>query len=294
VLDRRELPRPRGERPAAKVVAPFAEFVREVEKSVPADGIFVGSAAAISGMVRVEDGGVRLCDIGAFDEPFALAINEALAESRDGPAAPLTIRNGADLAALAEHSRGIAVGFDNVIYLHGDAGVSGGIIAGGRPVSGHGGRGGEVGHMVVNPQGRVCGCGSKGCWETEIGESALIRAAGRDGTGRAAVEAVVDAASRGDAMAQAALRQVGEWLGFGVANLVNIFNPELVIFGGTLRDIYLFSAAQVRGRLTKMGLAAWRAHLRLRTPNLGDDACLLGAADLAFERLLADPLETAG
>jgi predicted NBD/HSP70 family sugar kinase len=106
------------------------------------------------------------------------------------------------------------------------------------------------------------------------------------------VLAVVDAAGRGDVMAQSALRQVGDWLGFGVANLVNIFNPELVIFGGTLRDIYLSSAAQVRGRLTRMALVASREHVRLRTPSLGDDAALFGAADLAFEGLLADPLET--
>jgi predicted NBD/HSP70 family sugar kinase len=182
---------------------------------------------------------------------------------------------------------------DQVVAADGDAGVGGGIIAGGRPVTGHGGHGGEVGHMVVNPTGRPCGCGSRGCWETEIGESALVRAAGRDGTGTAMVAAVVDAAGRGDAMAQAALRQVGDWLGFGVSNLVNIFNPEMVIFGGTLRDIFLASAAQVRGKLTRMALTSSREHVRLRTPTLGEDAILLGAAELAFERLLSDPLEVA-
>ncbi|HEY7225365.1 MAG TPA: ROK family transcriptional regulator [Micromonosporaceae bacterium] len=293
VLDRRELPRPRGERPAPKVVAPFAEFVRDAEKSVPADALCVGSAAAVNAMVRKEDGTVRLCEAGAVDDAFAAAVAEALGDTR-GPLAPLEVRNGADLAALAEHGRGVAIGCDNVIYLYGDAGVSGGVIAGGRPMTGHGGYGGEVGHMVVNPQGRPCSCGSRGCWETEIGESALVRASGRDGTGHAAVLAVVDAAARGDVMAQAALRQVGDWLGFGVANLVNIFNPELVIFGGTLREVYLSSAAQVRGRLTRMALAASREHVRLRTPSLGEDAALLGAADLAFERLLADPLDNAG
>jgi predicted NBD/HSP70 family sugar kinase len=292
VLDRRELARPRGERPAVKVVAPFAEFVRESEKGLAKQGICVGGAAAVTGMARLEDGEVRLCEPGALDEPFVAAIGEALADTR-GTVPPLAVRSAADLAALAEHARGVAVGCDNVVYLHGDAGVSGGIIAGGRPVTGHGGHGGEVGHMVVNPQGRPCGCGSRGCWETEIGERALVRAAGYDGVGRSAVLAVVDAAARGDAMAQAALRQVGDWLGFGVANLVNIFNPELVIFGGTLRDVYLSSAAQVRGRLTRMALVAAREHVRLRTPSLGDDAALLGAADLAFEPLLRDPLEHA-
>jgi predicted NBD/HSP70 family sugar kinase len=289
VLERRELPRPRGERPSAKVVAPFAEFVREIERAVPHDAVCAGSAAAVSGMVRRDDGSVLLCEAGAVDEPFAEAVAEALAATR-GEVAPVAVRSTADLAAMAEHGRGVAAGCDNVVYLHGDAGVSGGVIAGGRPMTGHGGHGGEVGHMVVNPQGRSCNCGSKGCWETEIGEAALIRRAGRDGTGREVVLAVVDAAARGDAMAQSALRQVGDWLGFGVANLVNIFNPELVIFGGTLRDIYLSSAAQVRGRLTKMALVASREHVRLRTPSLGDDAALLGAADLAFESLLSDPL----
>jgi len=102
---------------------------------------------------------------------------------------------------------------------------------------------------------------------------------------------VVDAAARGDAVAQAAVRQVGDWLGFGVANLVNIFNPETVVFGGTLRDVYLASAAQVRSRINRNSLPACREHVRLRTPELGDDAPLLGAAELAFQRLLADPLE---
>jgi predicted NBD/HSP70 family sugar kinase len=108
--------------------------------------------------------------------------------------------------------------------------------------------------------------------------------------GAEAVLSVVDAAARGDASAQTAVRQVGDWLGFGVANLVNIFNPELVIFGGTLRDVYLAAAAQVRSRLNSIGLPATREHVRLRTPKLGYDAALLGAAELAFEQLLADPL----
>jgi predicted NBD/HSP70 family sugar kinase len=293
VLDRREFPRPRGDRPAEKVVAPLAEFVRDTEKAVPDGCACIGSAAAVNAIVRQEDGLVHLGEsIGWIEEPLGHALAEALGSIPGRGDAPL-VRNSADLAAMAEHTRGVAVDCDNVIYLHGDAGVCGGIIAGGRSVTGHGGYGGEVGHMAVKPQGRACSCGSHGCWETEIGEAALVRAAGRDGTGRAAVATVVDAASRGDAMAQAALRQVGDWLGFGVANLVNIFNPEMIIFGGTLRDIYLASAVQVRGRLNRMCVQAVREHVRLRTPSLGDDAALLGAAELAFEQLLADPIDTA-
>ncbi|MGH8878091.1 MAG: ROK family protein, partial [Stackebrandtia sp.] len=180
---------------------------------------------------------------------------------------PITVGNVADVSALAEHTRGAAKGLSNVIYLYGDVGIGAGIITGGRRLSGHAGYGGEVGHMVVHPGGRECGCGSRGCWETEIGERALLETAGRgDKSGRDAVLTVIDAARRGDSAADRAVKQVGDWLGFGVANLVNIFNPEVVLFGGTLRDVYLAAAATVRSRLNKTALPACREQLRLRTP----------------------------
>ncbi|GGM76710.1 ROK family protein [Dactylosporangium sucinum] len=290
LLDRHEAARPRGEQDAAAVVAPIADFVRKMQAAAPADARLIGSGAAVSAMVRREDGYVRLGpQLGWVDQPLGEALGEVIGDGRT-----VAVRNNADLAALAEHTRGAAVGCDNVVYLYGDAGVGGGIIAAGRPVTGHGGYGGEVGHMVVNPVGKPCSCGSHGCWETEIGEHALLAAAGRNpSAGRDGIMAVVDAASRGDNSAQAAVRQVGDWLGFGVANLVNIFNPEMVIFGGTLREVYLASAAQVRSRLNRNGLPACREHVRLRTPQLGDDASLLGAAELAFEPLFADPLDPA-
>jgi predicted NBD/HSP70 family sugar kinase len=297
VLDRRETVRARGELPPAAVVAPLAEFVRQMQRAAPPDTCSIGCGVAVGGMVRRADGMVRLGPHADWaDAPLGSALAEVLGSTHH-PAAPprvdlpIMLGNAADLAALAEHTRGAATDSDNVVYLHGDVGIGGGIIAGGRPVAGHGGYGGEVGHMVVNPNGRPCLCGSRGCWETEIGEHALLRAANRDGTGRDGILAVVDAAARGDAVAQAAVRQVGDWLGFGVANLVNIFNPETVVFGGTLRDVYLAAAAQVRSRINRNSLPACREHVRLRTPELGDDAPLLGAAELAFQRLLADPLD---
>jgi predicted NBD/HSP70 family sugar kinase len=296
ILDRREASRPRGERAPAEVVAPLAEFVRDMQRSTGPGARYVGSGAAVSAMVRAEDGLVRLGPhIGWIDEPLGDALGKVLGTGGDRP---VPVRNNADLGALAEHVRGVAMGCDNIIYVTGDAGIGGGIIAGGRLVNGHGGYGGEVGHMVVNPTGRPCGCGSRGCWETEIGEYALLRAARRSPDeplargGRLAIQTVIDAAGRGDASAQAGLRQVGDWLGFGVANLVNIFNPEMVIFAGGLREIYIAAAAQVRSRLNRNALAACREHVRLRTPQLGDDAALFGAAELAFEPLLADPLDT--
>jgi predicted NBD/HSP70 family sugar kinase len=286
ILDRRETDRPRGMQ-LLDAVQPLAGFVHEMRASVPDQSRYIGTGLAVAGMVRRADGVVRLAPtIGWVEEPVGAALSAEL-----GDVGTLTVGNHADVSALVEHSRGAAAGCDNVIYLYGDVGVGGGIIAGGRRITGHGGYGGEVGHMVVNPQGRKCSCGSRGCWETEIGESALLRLAGRESeSGRDAVLSVVDAAMRGDNVAQRAVRQVGDWIGFGVGNLVNIFNPEAVIFGGTLRDIYLVAAAPIRSRLNAIALPACREHIRLRTPELGTDAALIGAAELAFEHLLEDPL----
>jgi predicted NBD/HSP70 family sugar kinase len=286
ILDRRETDRPRGMQ-VIDAIQPLAGFIHEMRMAVPEGARYVGGGLAVAGMVRRDDGMVRLAPtIGWVEEPVGEALSEEI-----GDVGPLIVGNIADVSALVEHSRGAAAGRDNVIYLYGDAGVGGGIIAGGRRVAGHGGYGGEVGHMVVNPKGRPCSCGSRGCWETEIGEFALLEQAGRGHlSGREAVLDVVDAAMRGDWAAQQAVRHIGDWIGLGVGNLINIFNPEAVIFGGTLRDIYLVAAAQIRSRLNEVALPACREHVRLRTPGLGNDAALIGAAELAFERLLADPL----
>ena len=286
ILDRRETARPRGMQ-VPDAVPLLAGFVHEMRAAVPARARCIGTGLSVAGMVRREDGMVRLAPtIGWVEEPVGAALSREL-----GDAGRLTVGNHADVSALVEHSRGAAAGCANVIFLHGDVGVGGGIIAAGKAISGHGGYSGEVGHMVVNPHGRRCSCGSRGCWETEIGEYALLSLAGRaELSGREAVLSVVADSNRGDRAARKAVREVGDWLGFGVGNLVNIFNPEAVIFGGTLRDVYLEAAAQVRSRLNEVALPACREHLRLRTPELGTDAALIGAAELAFESLLNDPL----
>ncbi len=260
ILDRREAPRARGAFDLEALTAQLAGYARQMLRKTRPDTVCVGAGAAFAGGVRAADGLVKF---------------------------------GPNLGALAEHTRGIGAGSRDLIYLHGEVGIGGGVIVGGQLLSGHSGYGGEVGHMVVNPGGRLCGCGSRGCLEAEVGERTVLEAAGRveEHVGRDAIRDVVDAADRGDIMAQGALMRVGDWLGIGVANLVNIFNPEIVIFGGMLRDIYLGSAAQVRSRIATGALAGTRERLRLRTSALGDDATLTGAAELAFAQVLADPLE---
>ncbi|MYW00923.1 ROK family protein [Streptomyces sp. SID3343] len=281
VLDRRELQRPGSRFSPKEVAEALGGFVGQMRLTAPRDGVCVGAGVAVCAMVRRSDGTIPEGPTPDWrDEPLGERLSAAI-----GTVA--MVGNDADLGVVAEHTRGAAVGCDDVIYLHGDVCIGGGILSAGRSVTGGDGYAGEVGHMVVNPDGLPCRCGSRGCWETEIGEFALTR-----GTAKHAIGGLADAAARGDQDAEEGLRRVGDWLGLGVANLVNILNPQMVVFGGTLREVYLATAAQVRSRLNRTSLAVTREHLKLRTAALGDDAPLYGAAELAFARLLENPLES--
>ncbi|MBX6357899.1 MAG: ROK family transcriptional regulator [Micromonosporaceae bacterium] len=288
ILDRREAPRSRSGADLEDVVDVLSGFGRELRRGARPGSVCVGVGAAYCGMIRPADGTVRYGPyIGWVDQAFGIELGARLG-------LPVLVGNEAHLGALAERDRGVGRGFDNLIYLHGDVGVGGGIIVGGKLLDGDGGYGCELGHMMVNPyDGRPCMCGSRGCLEAEVGEHALIEAAGRAGelSGREGVRAVVEAAEAGDAAAAEALRRVGDWLGIGVANLINLFNPGMVIFGGMLRDVYPGSAAQVRRRVEANAMVISREQVRLRVSALGDDVTLIGAAELAFSRLLASPLE---
>ena len=176
----------------------------------------------------------------------------------------------------------------NVIYVSGEVGIGGGVIMDGRPMSGAGGYGGEVGHMVVNPQGVVCRCGAQGCWETEIGRDAILTNAGLGGD-QTEITDVIAAANGGNRKAQAAIENAGEWLGIGLANLVNLFNPEVIVLGGHLRLLFPLVSGTVYRRI-HYALPAAREQARVEVPALNGDSTLLGAAEMAFDALLSDPV----
>ena len=273
----------------ASVVDRASRAIRSLVRSADPRGVCVGVGAAVPGAVRSRDGLVRFGpNLGWVDQPYG-----AMLTARLGLGIPVAVGNDANLGALAECRRGVAVGRADVIYLAGEVGVGAGVISGGQALTGAGGYAGEAGHMVVNPSGRRCRCGARGCWETEIGEEALLTAAGRPGGGgHAAVLDVLCEAATGHQRAARAVHSVGRWLGLGVGNLINMFNPEMVIFGGVLRHVFPAVEPIVRRHLAEVALAAPREHLDLVVPGLEEDSILLGAAELAFTPLLDDPLAT--
>ncbi|MBQ0988315.1 ROK family transcriptional regulator [Streptomyces sp. F63] len=288
-LDRRETTYPRIGMHPGEAAGILAGHAKQMMAAAPADAVCVGAGAAVRGMVRHPDGLVRSApNIGWTDEDFGGDLTGRL-----GLGLPVLLDNESNLGALAEHLRGAGTGLDDLIYLHGDIGIGGGVITGGRLLRGSGGYGGEAGHMIVNPRdGRRCSCGARGCLEAEAGQNALLDAAGHvpATTGRQAVRAVIEAADRGDITARSALHTIGDWLAIGIANLVNLYNPAAVIFGGTLPDIYLGAAAHIRSSINTHTLAAARENVRFRVCRLGNDTVLVGAAELAFTHLFADPV----
>ncbi|MFZ5852176.1 MAG: ROK family protein [Actinomycetota bacterium] len=284
VLDRRELAYRRGAQDVGDVAATIARLAEELRAGACPGATCLGVGASVPGVVRRRDGLVRFApNLGWVDVPFGAALAARLD-------LPVAVRNDADLGALAEHSRGAAVGYDDVVYLAGEVGVGGGIIVGGRPLRGLGGYAGEVGHLLVNPAGRPCRCGGRGCWETEVGEDALLLPAGRSpGAGLDVAREVLAAAGAGDQRAAAAVASVAHWLGTGIGVIVNLFNPAVVVLGGLLAGVFAVAEATVRAAVSHTALHAPGDQVRLVLPALGPDSSLLGAAELAFGPLLGDP-----
>lgn len=278
--------RPRGPSSVEETVADLVALARTLTDRLPgrADPIAVG--VAVVGSVRREDGFVAMApNLGWRDVPLGASLAEAL-----GTSVPIVVANEADLGALAEWRRGAAVGQDHLLYISGEVGVGGGLIVDGRQLTGAAGYGGEVGHMPVNPNGGTCRCGSIGCWETEVGERALLRRAGHPpDAGREEVDALLVEAADGSPAALKALDTVGRWLGVGIATLVNIFNPQVVVLGGLFGRIHPFVEERLRAELTRLALPQCWEVVEIVPATLGADAALLGAAELAFEPLLSDP-----
>ena len=278
--------RRRGKSSIDEVTADLVDLMRQLRRLRRVRPALVGVGVAVVGVVRREDGLVSTApNLGWRNVP----LGERLAAALD-LGVKVHVGNEADLGALVELRRGAARGADDVLFIAGEVGVGGGIVVAGQPLSGAAGYAGEIGHMAINPDGRPCRCGSVGCWETEIGEEALLRLAGRQADGgRAAVDAVIDAAADGEARAIGALAEIGRWLGVGIAGLVNVLNPRVVVLGGMFSRLYPFIAGPVEEQLDRCALAAPRANVRLAPAALGIDAPLLGAAELAFEPFLANP-----
>jgi len=212
---------------------------------------------------------------------------------------PVLLDNDANAAVIGEHLYGAAQGVRNVFYLIAHRGVGGAAIVEGSLYRGARGGAGEIGHTVIDLEGPRCGCGRYGCLEAFAGRAAIARrarralmlAGGRSMNGRdpdhVEAEDVIEAGLAGDVVAGEVLRETGEYLGFGISNAVNVFDPELIVVGGsTMRagDLILDPAIEVVRRRALPGVAA---EVRIVAGKLGEDAGAVGAAALVLRGVFA-------
>lgn len=242
----------------------------------------LGMGVAVPGLVRPGTGDiVRAPHLGWADAPVTQLLADAtgyrVVASRD-----------ASVALVAESAFGAARGVENLVYLtSGHSGVSGAILADGRPLGGHGGFGPELGHTVVVGGTRECYCGRRGCLEAELDLRELAHALGLPEPSIAAIVTALDldVSRESDVL----LRQV-DFLADALTVFVGVFNPEIIMLGGLLGAMYDALPQRVDDAIRVSSISPLTELLRVRRAALGSDAVLIGGAETVFDAVLEDPM----
>jgi len=285
-LDGRVVKRIRYETEGAPTVKEFIKLssaiIEGLRGEFEANGTVVGIGVAVPGLVRAEDGLVRWAPHLAWrDEPVTALLSEATGF-------PVSTGNDASLGALAEHIYGAGRGIADLIYLNGGAsGIGGGIIANGVPLTGRAGYAGEFGHVRVDSAATSDDEREAGSLETEVNRSDLLRALGLASADADTLDAALLAST--DPAVGALVRRQLESLSTSLRNAVNVLNPEVIVLGGFLASIFAADPEYLIERVGAQSLEASFEGTSITTAQLGSDLLMIGAAELAFAALLADP-----
>lgn len=212
---------------------------------------------------------------------------------------PFAIDNDANVAALGERWVGAGANNPDVVFVTLGTGVGGGVIADGNLIHGVAGAGGEIGHIIVEPEdGFECTCGNKGCLETVASATGVVRVArhlAEEYEGDSLIKAAIDngeavsskdifqAAAQGDKFADSVVEKVSYYLGLATANISNILNPDSVVIGGGVSAAGEFLRSRVENYFTKYAFPQVRRSTKVKIAELGNDAGIIGAASLASQ-----------
>ncbi|HSN83496.1 MAG TPA: ROK family transcriptional regulator [Polyangiales bacterium] len=209
---------------------------------------------------------------------------------------PVFVDNDANLGALAELWWGVGASVRDLTYIKVATGIGAGLIIDGRIFRGSGGVAGEIGHTSIDPNGPQCVCGLRGCLATLIGTPALLeqakdmlRASGSNRAPPASIDELVDGALDGDPMSVELIRYAGHRLGVGIANMLNLLNPTMVILGGGIARAQDILLDAVRTTIAGLSLPASIRNAEIRMTGLNEWGIAVGAAPLVLEAALNDP-----
>lgn len=271
--------------PTAREVANAVSAVLSGMAPQLADGYrTIGIGLAVPGLVRTRDGWVNVAPhLDWHDEPLAQLVAEATGYEA-------WVANDAGCGVVAESLFGAGRDHQNIVYLNGGAsGIGGGVIIDGALMGGAGGFAGELGHTLVNSVGMRCHCGASGCLETEVRRAELLEAVGLDDTGIEELERRLVERYPSDVTVRAVVARQLEFLGIALRNIVNAFNPSLVVLGGFLASLHRIAGDELVAGVQRTALPGSRSDVSIAPAALGRENLLIGAAELAFAGLLADP-----
>ncbi|AFT81499.1 ROK family glucokinase [Leuconostoc carnosum] len=218
------------------------------------------------------------------------------ADIEAGTGLTLTLENDANSAALGEAWKGAGNNDDEVSFITLGTGVGGGLVANGRLIHGTAGAGGEVGHVVVEPNGYLCTCGNKGCLEQYASATGVVHLAqdfAEEYVGSSQLKQLIangdevtskivfDLAKEGDFLANEVVNKVAYYLGYAVAAMSNMLNPSAVVIGGGVAAAGEFLRARVENQWEAFAFPTVRTSTRVKLAELGNDAGVIGAASLA-------------
>lgn len=277
----------------------LAQMMRTTAGEARAAGREVaGITVAVPGLVETAPGVLRHApNIGWQEVPVA----DELAARLAGMPGPIRVDNDANLSALAEYVMGTSAGVADLVYLTGETGVGGGVIADGVLLRGTQGYGGEIGHLPIGDPTRPCGCGRFGCWETTVGLAALLHEVADPGD--PVTDPSVDLEVRlaeirrraelGDGRTLRGLEAIGTGLGLGAAILVDLLNPRVIVLGGYFAVLSEFFLHAMETELDKRSVVPERGGCRIELSSLGFKAACRGGAHAALQAVLTDPASVA-
>jgi predicted NBD/HSP70 family sugar kinase len=253
-----------------------------------------GVTVAIPGLIAAASGRLSFApNLGWRDVPVV----DELVRRLGDPDYPVRLDNDANLAVLGEWAFGPAAGTPDLVYLTGEVGVGGGVISAGRLLRGWAGYSGEVGHLPLQPDGELCGCGRRGCWETTVGLAALLRGVADEADPvrdpsldlEQRLAEIVRRAAGKDPRTLAALDRIGSSLGVGASILANLFNPQVIVLGGYFAAVGPYLLERMMAELRARVVAADVGGCRVEFSRLGFTAAVRGGAHLALQAVVDDP-----
>ncbi|WP_185806989.1 ROK family transcriptional regulator [Bacillus salinus] len=196
---------------------------------------------------------------------------------------PVIVDNDSNFGAIAEYTFGKIPHTNNFLYVSVGVGIGAGIIINGQLYKGSFGFSGEVGHMTIVPDGALCSCGNKGCWELYASEKALHKASNRLNSENLGIDDLVHLANKGDYHVIELFKEMGEYFGIGLSNLVNIFNPESIVIGSSLNKLSKWIEPAIYREMETRALVYHRRRFHISFSHLNNDATCLGGSLQAIE-----------